>query len=414
MSSLSAAIFVNININPVSAKDSSHSSGGDSNATGNGDIVSSNGSNGDGGSSGKATTTSSADQENTCLSTTNLAGTSNNGSPLTPQQQQPDSSNCNTKLMIECGGFKPNNITTTTPTSQQQQPDSSNCNTKLMIGCVNGGSVQCIVAPCGPSSTTPTNAGDSGKGSTTGGQIVCITAPCGTTTTNPTNASTLTPQQQYQQCAMGIGGTIPGNCTPPPATITEQNRPLQTLNPQQTCQDGSTPSANGVCTSPTSETQGAPVTPVCPENQILSSKGHCIIKPGGIISLPKDTYAIDLGGGRFQLAALPLPSDRNTCGSEFQLYSNYCVWKKSVCPPGTAQDEDDITCSPVKQTKQVEVPANSDGSCPVGAYSVGSSGNAGQPGTGSIICLKNVSAETTPPATSPTNTSPYMPPPSVK
>ena len=50
MSSLSAAIFVNVNINLASAKKSSHSSGGDSNDTGNGDIVSSKGSNGDGSS----------------------------------------------------------------------------------------------------------------------------------------------------------------------------------------------------------------------------------------------------------------------------------------------------------------------------------------------------------------------------
>ena len=78
-----------------------------------------------------------------------------------------------------------------------------------MIGCVTGGSVQCIVAPCGPSSTTSTNA-----------------AP-------------LTPQQQYQQCASGIGGGIPGNCKPPSSTTTEQNFAPQTLNPQQICFDGS-------------------------------------------------------------------------------------------------------------------------------------------------------------------------------
>ena len=125
LSSLSAAIFVNVNINLASAKKSSHSSGVNSNDTANGDIINSKGSDGDGSSNGKTTTTPTINQGNTGLSTTNLAGTSNNGSPLTPQQQQPDSSNCNTKLMIEC---------------------------------VTGGSVQCIVAPCGPSSTTSTNA----------------------------------------------------------------------------------------------------------------------------------------------------------------------------------------------------------------------------------------------------------------
>ncbi|MGN6624851.1 MAG: hypothetical protein ACTHKK_11970, partial [Candidatus Nitrosocosmicus sp.] len=186
LSSLSSAIFVNVNMNLSSAKKSIHSSEGNSNDTANGDIISSKGSNGDGsgsgsGSGGKTTTTPSTDQGNTGLSTTNLAGTSNNAAPLTPQQQQPDSSNCNTKLMIGCGSFKPNNSssstsTTNTPTSQQQQqkPDSSNCNTKLMIGCASGGSVQCIVAPCGPLSTTSTNAGNSSNGSVTGGSVQCI------------------------------------------------------------------------------------------------------------------------------------------------------------------------------------------------------------------------------------------------
>jgi hypothetical protein len=81
MSSLSAAIFVNVNINLASAKKSSNSSGGDSNDKGNGDIVSSNGDNGDGGS-GVTTTTPSIDQGNIASS-----GTSINGAPLTPQQQ---------------------------------------------------------------------------------------------------------------------------------------------------------------------------------------------------------------------------------------------------------------------------------------------------------------------------------------
>ena len=89
-----------------------------------------------------------------------------------------------------------------------------------MIGCVTGGSVQCIVAPCGPSSTTSTNTGNSINGSVTGGSVQCIVAPCGPSSTTSTNGSPLTPQQQYQQCASGIGGGIPGNCKPPSTTTT--------------------------------------------------------------------------------------------------------------------------------------------------------------------------------------------------
>ncbi|MGN6613774.1 MAG: hypothetical protein ACTHKC_01905 [Candidatus Nitrosocosmicus sp.] len=447
MSSLSAAIFVNDNINLASAKKSSHSSGGDSNDAANGDIVSSKGSNGDssssssssggGGGGGKTTTTPSTDQGNAGLSTTNLAGTSNNAAPLTPQQlQQPDSSNCNTTLMVNCGGFKPNNTststsTTNTPTSQQQQkPDSSNCNTKLMIGCVTGGSVQCIVAPCGPSSTTSTNA-----------------AP-------------LTPQQQYQQCASGIGGAIPGNCSPPPATITEQNRPLQTLNPQQTCQDGSTPDANGVCPSPST------LPPVCPPNQILNNKGHCMLGPNATAYGTNQSHSIILADGRYQLFTDPPIKNTNTiapvCPEGDHLYLNYCVSNDSYCPSGTAQDEDDITCSPIKQNQQVfdlpynianvnqlpdgscppeyhyqytpdssiqkpcvitTYPKNPDGSCPIGLIlshnecvkmPVLPGSHTGSNGGGFIQMFPESPPATKPPATSPSKTSQYLPPPVVK
>jgi len=57
-------------------------------------------------------------------------------------------------------------------------------------GSVTGGSIQCIVAPCGPSSTTSSsNAGNSINGSVTGGSIQCIVAPCGpSSTTSSSNA----------------------------------------------------------------------------------------------------------------------------------------------------------------------------------------------------------------------------------
>jgi hypothetical protein len=42
------------------------------------------------------------------------------------------------------------------------------------------------------------------------------------------------------------------------------------------------------------------------------------------------------------------------------------------------------------------VPANKDGTCPTGSHSVGSSGNAGQPGSGSITCLSDKPPTPTP------------------
>jgi hypothetical protein len=426
LSSLSADSFVNVNINLASAKKSSHSSGGDSNDTGNGDIVSSKGSNGDGGSSGGTTTTPSTDQRKTSLSTTTSSTTTT--TPTSQQQQQPDNNNCNTVLMVNCGSFKPNNTTSTSTYTPNQQP-GSNCTTKLMIGCASGGSVQCIVAPCGPSSTTSTN-----------------TVP-------------LTPQQQYQQCASGIGGAMSGNCSPPPATITEQNRPLQTPNPQRICFDGSTPDANGVCPSP------ATLPRVCPPNEILNNKGHCMLSPNVTHYSTNESRSYILADGRYQLFTEPPIKNTNTiapiCPEGDHLYLNYWVVNGSVCPQGTAQDEDDITCSPVNPNQQrfdlpynmanvnqlpdgscppeyhyqytpdssIQKPCvitvyqkNPDGSCPFGLVlshyecvkmPVLPGSHTGS-GGGFIQMFPESTPATSPPATSPTNTSPYLPPPVVK
>ena len=48
------------------------------------------------------------------------------------------------------------------------------------------------------------------------------------------------------------------------------------------------------------------------------------------------------------------------------------------------------------------VPANKDGSCPAGSHNVGSSGNAGQPGTGSITCVSDTSKANALPTNTPT------------
>jgi hypothetical protein len=336
VSSLSAAIFVNVNTNLASAKKSSRSSGGDSNDTGNGDLVSSNGD----GSSDRTTTTPTIDQGNTGLSTTTTS-------------------------------------TTTTPTSQQQQPDNSNCNTKLMIGCVTGGSVQCIVAPCGPSSTTSTNAVNSINGSVTGGLVQCIVAPCGPSSTTSTNGSPLTPQQQYQQCAMGIGGAIPGNCKPPASSTTsEQNFAPQTLTPQK-CQLLPT-DANGNCQRINMQ-DGSPGLP--PPPQLGSQE-----KQQATFNLPNDLIVVK------QLPDGSCPVDYYKINGEIN--GRNCVIKA--------------------------YPENPDGSCPGGTVKTKQALNAcvkmpvlpgtstGSTGGGFIQMFP------TPPATSPNNTSPYLPPPSTK
>ena len=270
LSSLSSAIFVNVNFNLASAKESNHGSGGDSNAPGNGDITSSTGSNGDGSSSsGKTTTTPSTDQGNIGLSTTTSSPTSINVTPLTPQQQ-------------------------------------------------------------------------------------------------------------YQQCLGGIGGGIPGNCTPPPATITEQNRPLQTLNPQK-CQLLPT-DANGNC------------------QRINMQDGSSGLPPPSQLGSQEKQAHYDLPYEVTHVKQLP----DGSCPVDYHYSTNsssdrYCLINVSL--------------------------KNLDGSCPVGLImttnnecvkmpvlpgtSTGSTG-------GGFIQMFPTHPATSPPATSPNNTTPYLPPPSTK
>jgi len=69
--------------------------------------------------------------------------------------------------------------------------------------------------------------------------------------------------------------------------------------------------------------------------------------------------------------------------------------------PGTTQTTNTLPGGPTTSTtpKEGEAPSNPDGTCPAGSVSVGSSGNAGKPGTGSSFCVSNSTpAKTTTPA----------------
>jgi hypothetical protein len=268
LSSLSAVIFVNININLASAKKSSQSGGGDSNDTGNGDIVSSKGSNGDGGSDSN-TTTPSTDQGNLGLSTTNSAGNSNNAAPLTPQQQ-------------------------------------------------------------------------------------------------------------YQQCAMGIGGGIPGNCKSPSSTTSEQNFAPQTLTPQK-CLLLPT-DANGNCQRINMQ-DGSSGLPPPPQLGSQEKQAH--------YNIPYEVTHIK------QLPDGSCPADfHHTSNSSDLEYCLINIYQK-----------------------------NPDGSCPVGLIMTINNGCVKMPvlpGTstgstgGGFIQMFPTPPASSPPATSPNNTTPYLPPPSTK
>ena len=215
----------------------------------------------------------------------------------------------------------------------------------------------------------------------------------------------MTPQQKYEQCLSGIGGGIPGNCKPPSATITEQNASPQTLTPQQTCQDGSTPSANGICQDgsiPQRPCPGGvgrdaagicfnpvPVTPYCPTHYIRENNGNCISE--GNEQYIRNGTLVEIGGGKFRLGTVQPVPNTNTiapiCPYISHLELGSCVLNGAGCPPGTIQDDGDITCSPVNQ---VHVPVNPDGNCPPGSYSLTGDGFTIRPDPGTPFCLKDV------------------------
>jgi hypothetical protein len=223
----------------------------------------------------------------------------------------------------------------------------------------------------GGSGGSSDNTGGGGSDNSNGG----TSSTDNTTTPPPQTTEETTPQPPAaateQTCPDGSKpDPATGNC--PPAATQQKLDPLQTLAPQQTCPDGSAPDANGNCPTTANQQNAVPAAPaVCPDGSAPDAIGNC-------------------------------PAPTNT---------------------------------PVQpQVKQVEVPANPDGSCPPGSFPVGSAGNAGQPGTGSEFCVKNVhvfvnatkllpgssTADCTQgtivvagkcvPATPPTNTPPAQPP----
>ena len=185
----------------------------------------------------------------------------------------------------------------------------------------------------------------------------------------------MTPQQKYEQCLSGIGGGIPGNCKPPSSTTTEQNLPPQTLSPQQTCQDGSTPSANGICQN------GSTPQQACPGNVGRDANGICF-SPAPIITCPLHTvrlanyvplatdecvppFNIDLyngslllGDGKLRMLTTPPVPNTNTIAPICPVYSylagSKCILNNYVCPSGYTQDED--ICTPTIIHAKIFVP----------------------------------------------------------
>jgi hypothetical protein len=262
----------------------------------------------------------------------------------------------------------------------------------------------------------------------------------GTETTPPPAAAT-------EQTSCPDGSTpdpTTGNC--PPAATEQNAAPLQTLI--RTCpplpldENGRCPGIDGGGLGlPRPPPQPTPlgdgsyqlptvppvpntntIAPICPSGSHLELN-KCVVDgvkcPSGTIQdgdkctpTPPTNTPPEEDSQSITLTTM-LPNADGSCPTgTTKISGDMCLPNNVECPSGYNRIGNQ--CVPTQSSagaadfKQVEVPANPDGSCPTGAYSVGSSGNAGQPGTGSIICLKNVPVET-PPATPPTNTPPLQP-----
>ncbi|MGN6821817.1 MAG: hypothetical protein ACTHJ7_03415, partial [Candidatus Nitrosocosmicus sp.] len=228
----------------------------------------------------------------------------------------------------------------------------------------------------------------------------------------------LTPQQQYQQCLGGIGGGIPGNCKPPSSTISagtsNNGSPLTPQQQYQQCLGGIGGGIPGNCKPPssttTSEQNFGPqtITPQKCQLQPTDSNGNC--------------QRINMQDG-----SLGLPPPPQLGSQEKQAHYNlpYEVTHVKQLPDGSCPADFHHTSnsSDLEYCLINVYQKNPDGSCPAGLIYAINNGCVKMPvlpGTstgstgGGFIQMFPTRPATSPPATSPNNTSTYLPPPSTK
>jgi hypothetical protein len=188
----------------------------------------------------------------------------------------------------------------------------------------------------------------------------------------------LTPQQQYQQCLSGIGGGIPGNCKPPSSTTTsEQNFAPQTLTPPK-CELLPT-DANGNCQRINMQDGGVGLPPQLGSQEKQQAHYNLPFEATHIKQLPDGScpadyhYSTNSSSGRYCVINVYQKNPDGSCPAGIIMTTNNECVKMPVLP-GT---------------------------------STGSTG-------GGFIQMFPTLPPSSPPATSPNNTTPYLPPPSTK
>jgi hypothetical protein len=433
VSSLSAAAFAAPNANLVFAKKHGSSSGGGSSSSDNGGGGSSSSDNGGGGSSssdnggggssssGGGSSSSGGGSSSSDNGGGGTAGGSSDGgggggssnmattspSTSTTQQTCPDdlilnsdgkcvpknqsgtpmqtesTGNTTTTAQMKTGNTGGNAGTNTPTSTTSTTPPSS---TSMQTGNTGGNAgAKCtglsqfdpttgICASGNPSTTTQTQAGNTGgytfygRYGLSGPASTPSTGTATTTTATPTTTTTQTNTTQTQ--AGNTGGNAGAKCTG-----------LSQFDP-----------TTGICASgnPSTTTQtqaGAPATLILPyfEEKLNGSS------TSGITSTPVKVTPVN---GK-------CPVGSHSIGTEDDGITPWCVednpatgTQAATTGSGTTPGANANTSSTTSTPKQVEVPPLTSGKCPYGSSSVGSSGNAGQPGTGSTICISTPGATT--------------------
>ena len=213
--------------------------------------------------------------------------------------------------------------------------------------------------------------------------------------TDNTDVGTTTGGSDDSNSGSSGGDSGSTNNTPPSTkeeTTTSSSSP--SVANQKTCPDGSTPDANGNCPVSTSTLKG------------FTTNAPTLVNPGPSNIVPNGTSP------RFEI----------NCPSMTPIfYQGKCVDQLPVIGGSTTGSGGGfIQMMPIKPdnngansaggTSPSQYVSAVDGKCPAGSREVGgSSGNAGQPGTGSIICRSDNPSVTSPPATTPTDNPPASP-----
>ncbi|HEY1248949.1 MAG TPA: hypothetical protein VGE97_08190, partial [Nitrososphaera sp.] len=405
VSSISTVPFTG-NIGMVFAKKDNGGSGGDDGGSSSKDKGSDKGSGSDngGGSSG-----SSGSSDNGGDSSGSSGSSDNNGG--TPSTEGSDNSNTGSSDTGSTTSTPPpateGSTTSTPPTAENQQ---TTC----------------------PDGSTPDVTGN------------CPTSTASTQETTQPPATT----QQQTTCPDGSTPDVTGNC-PTSTTPTEPNTaPAQTLT-QQTCPPLPI-DANGKCPGidarggglglpppppqPTSLGDGSfqlptvppepntgTIAPICPSgSHLVGSK--CVVDgvscPSGTV---QDGDKCSPSQAHYNIPSNVAKLQDGTCPSGYHSTDVQCEINSQqklpngMCPEGTVLTTDDrcVTMPVLPGTTTGSgggfiqmfptVPAHKDGSCPAGSHEVGgSSGSAGQPGTGSVSCISDKPTTTTPATTTTT------------